>query len=73
MHARDVAPIERLGQLSEELEDSGLRPLVLAEGLVVHDDVYARLGAVGDPVGPLVHRQRPVIPLTVEKAELDAS
>ena len=45
----------------------GLRPLVLAERLVVHEHVHARLRHAGDPVAPLVRGERPPVPVPIRK------
>ena len=49
MYGADPAPLELGGKLLEEIEDPGFRPLVLAERLVVHEEVSAGLAARGEP------------------------
>ena len=61
------------GQVADEVEDAGLGPLVLAERLVVHEQVAEEAVAVDlvDPAGELLGRQRPLLPGAVAEAERD--
>ena len=63
----------RLGQRAHELEDARVGVLVLAERLVVHEQVHhlARRLVRREPLYIFVHRQRPLAPALVREAESD--
>ena len=64
---------DRLGELGEEIEDSRLGPLVLPEGLVVHEQVAQEPVAVDlvDPLREFLGRERPLRPASVAEPERD--
>jgi len=60
-------------QLSKEVEDAGVLPLMLAEGLVVHeqiDNVSVTVDRV-DPLAELSDAERPLAPVPVGESEGD--
>ena len=65
--------VDAAGQRVEELEDAGLAPLVLAQRLVVHEQV-AHVAVAVDLVHPareLLGGERPFLPVAVAEAERD--
>ena len=68
-----VVVVDRARQRVEELEDPRVGPLVLAEGLVVHEQVAAEAVAVDlvDPARELLGGKRPFLPAPVREAEGD--
>src|SRR5690606_4666576 len=62
-----------LGHGAHELEDARVGPLVLAEGLVIHEEVDKVAVAVDvvDPLGELLGREGPLAPAAVAEAEGD--
>ena len=61
------------GQGGHEVENARLGPLVLAEGLVVHEQIdgLARHVGAGEPADVFVGCQRPLAPVAVREAERD--
>jgi len=73
-HEVVVRVLEHLvGQMPHELENARVLPLMLAERLVVHEEIDDVAAAVdgADPLAELARRQRPLGPIAIGKAKSD--